>query len=83
MTLLMSATASQTTVEDVCILNQSLPPNEVAVISAAGEIGVYGQPALSIRSTEVEVAGNSISNGTCRVDYESALTSNAWTPLVG
>lgn len=75
--------ARQTTVEDVCIFNRSLSSNEVAAITASGDLGVCGQPSLNIHSSEVEIAWNSISNGTYRVDYKSALTTNAWTPLIG
>ena len=36
----------------------------------------------SIRVSEVEIAWNSVSNTTYRVDYTSTLTTNQWTPLV-
>ena len=39
-------------------------------------------PLLNIRSSEVEIAWNSISNGTYRVEYKSTLTTNAWTPHI-
>jgi hypothetical protein len=39
-------------------------------------------PAVTIRSSQVEVCWESVSNATYRVEWQSGGTQNAWTPLV-
>ena len=49
-----------------------------------GEQFVLFTPPLlvGIRVSEVEIAWNSVSNATYRVDFRPSLTTNSWTPLV-
>lgn len=74
--------ARQTTVEDVCIFNRSLSPNEVAEISVSGDLGICGRPVLKVRPAVMEIEFNTISNGMYNVEATSNLAPNAWAPWI-